>query len=523
MSQLSTNPQMVEPSGARKITIMNIIGYASVNFLGGGSTVLISAWLMYFYTTMCDISAISASLIFTAARIFDAILNPVMGFITDNFYKNGLGRRFGRRRFFILLGIPSILIVFPAMWIPGMSLTYYFFINLLYEMVFTMVIVACVSLPAEMTRRAEDKTKLTGGKQVCGIVASTIAAFIPGLMFQMYGQENTTAFFMTGVVYGVMMAISLVVVWMFTFEKPLNEIHTNAQTGSLGQIFMSILSNVKAALHLRAYRLHCVMLAMGCIYKNLATGIFTYFVVSVLFLSAKDAAWVLGITQMTSFAGLFLCIYLCLRFGAPKTFMFFTVVVALGCLGLYGLTMMIGNPNHVYALAAVAIISFAGRAGIDYIPVFQLPFMADIDEIVHGERREGIFVGVNTLFSRAATGIEAFAIGLGLAAFGYTKGTTEQSEFTQFGIMLIAVIVPLVFLGIGWLAAMRLKLNKETHKIVCLEVQRLKNGGSKDDVEPEVKDIVENLTGYKYEDCWTLSAPQEQEVESVVNHNKSLA
>ena len=87
--------------------------------------------------------------------------------------------------------------------------------------------------------------------------------------------------------------------------------------------------------------------------------------------------------------------------------------------------------------------------------------MADIDEIVHGERREGIFVGVNTLFSRAATGIEAFAIGLGLAAFGYTKGTTEQSEFTQFGIMLIAVVVPLVFLGIGWLAAMRLKLNKE--------------------------------------------------------------
>ena len=459
----------------RRITIMNIIGYASVNFLGGGSTVLISAWLMFFYTTMCGLSAISASVIFTVARIADALMNPVMGFITDNFYKTALGRRFGRRRFFILLGIPSILVVFPAMWVPGMNLAYYFTVNLLYEMVFTMVIVSCVSLPAEMTRRAEDKTKLTGGKQVCGIIASTIAAFIPGLMFQVYGENDTTAFFMTGVVYGIMMAISLVVVWMFTYEKPISEIHTSANTSSLGNIMLSIFTDVKAALHLRAYRLHCVILAMGCIYKNLATGIFTYFVVSVLFLAQQDAAWVLGITQMTSFAGLFLCIYLCLRFGAPKTFMIFSVIVALGCLGYYGLTYMNGQASQVYVLAGVAIIAFAGRAGIDYIPVFQLPFMADIDEIVHGERREGIFVGVNTLFSRAATGIEAFAIGLGLAAFGY-----------------------------GWLAAMRLKLNKENHKKVCLEVQRLKEGGKKEEVDPEVKSIVESLTGYKYEDCWTL-------------------
>lgn len=488
----------------KRISLMNIIGYACVNFLGGGSTVLISAWLMYFYTTMCGLSAVSASIIFTAARIFDALLNPVMGFITDNFYKNRLGRKFGRRRFFILLGIPSILVVFPAMWVPGMSLTYYFFINLMYEVVFTMVIVSCVSLPAEMTRVAADKAKLTGGKQMCGVIASTIAAFIPGLMFKMYGQDNTFSFFMTGVVYAVMMAVSLVIVWMFTYEKKPEEVHTSANTSSLKEIFLSIILDVSAALKLRAYRLHCIILAMGCIYKNLATGIFTYFVVSVLFISAKETSWVLGITQMTSFAALLLCIFLCLRFGAPTTFRIFTVVVAIGCAGYYLLTYMTGDTNLVYLLTGIAIISFAGRAGIDYIPVFQLPFMADIDEIIHGERREGIFTGVNTLFSRAATGVEAFAIGLGLQAFGYVQGTTEQSEFTQFGIMLIAVVFPLIFLAIGWIASVRLKLTKESHKIVCLEVTRLKNGGKKEDVEPKVREVVENLTGYSYDDCWKI-------------------
>lgn len=34
------------------------------------------------------------------------------------------------------------------------------------------------------------------------------------------------------------------------------------------------------------------------------------------------------------------------------------------------------------------------------------------------------------------------------------------------------------------------------------EVERLKNNGSKEEVTPETKTIVENLTGYKYENVW---------------------
>ena len=58
---------------------------------------------MFFYTAACDIPAVQAGLIFTVARLIDAVGNPVMGFISDNFGRNAIGRRFGRRRFFILM------------------------------------------------------------------------------------------------------------------------------------------------------------------------------------------------------------------------------------------------------------------------------------------------------------------------------------------------------------------------------------------------------------------------------------
>ena len=55
-------------------------------------------------------SVVKATLIFSIATYLDVILNPLMGFITDSFYRTKLGRKFGRRRFFILTGIPLMLL-----------------------------------------------------------------------------------------------------------------------------------------------------------------------------------------------------------------------------------------------------------------------------------------------------------------------------------------------------------------------------------------------------------------------------
>ncbi|WP_162887563.1 hypothetical protein [Bombilactobacillus bombi] len=51
-------------------------------------------------------------------------------------------------------------------------------------------------------------------------------------------------------------------------------------------------------------------------------------------------------------------------------------------------------------------------------------------------------------------------------------------------------------------AAVKFKLNRQTHKVLKNEIARLENGGKKEDVTPEAKDIVETLTGEAYEKVW---------------------
>lgn len=73
---------------------------------------------------LCGLTPIEATLIFAAARVLDAVVSPLMGFLTDNFGTTWLGKRFGRRKFFILLGIPCVF-SYSAMWVGEMGFWYY--------------------------------------------------------------------------------------------------------------------------------------------------------------------------------------------------------------------------------------------------------------------------------------------------------------------------------------------------------------------------------------------------------------
>ena len=153
-------------------------------------------------------------------------------------------------------------------------------------------------------------------------------------------------------------------------------------------------------------------------------------------------------------------------------------------------------------LTILAIVNNIGKAGADYIPVFQLPFMADIDEAVTMERREGIFTGVNGLLSKVASAMEGFLLGVGLAAFGFEKGAGTQTASAINGVLFMTIVVPIVLCVIIYFISRNLKLTKETHKLLVDEVHRIKAGGSMADVTPETRAAVEALTGWKYEQCF---------------------
>lgn len=489
----------------RKVTWWNVLGYACLNFLGGGTQALSSAFLMLFYTSACEIPAVQAGLIFTIARLIDAVGNPVMGFISDNMGRTRIGRKFGRRRLFILTGAPLVLITYPILWTPGHTFTFYLIANMIYEMVFTSVMVPGPTLPAEMTQVASEKTKLVSAKQYCGTFASTIALLFPAFFFQRLGDDSIDAYFYTGLSYAIVTALSLLVVYALTYERAPEDIHYTDKMGSVHHVLLKLVNDVFASMRIRAFRLHAGMMLFIGIYKNLAAGVFTYYVVYALGLTKSATSIITSLSTLVAFVALAIFITLCYRYGGPFAFKIVGVIVTVSLLGYYVLYLgHVGMEEHMVIvwLTVLAIVNNIGKAGADYIPVFQLPFMADIDEAVTMERREGIFTGVNGLLSKVASAAEGFLLGVGLSLFGFEKGAGQQSASAIDGVLIMTIVVPIALCVIIWLISRNLKLTKENHKLLVDEVHRIRGGGSMADVTPETKAAVEALTGWKYEQCF---------------------
>ncbi|MGV7383183.1 MFS transporter, partial [Mycobacterium kansasii] len=81
---------------------------------------------------------------------------------SDNFYRFALGRKYGRRRFFLIFAIPTS-VAFAAMWIPmagGLSWLYYLVSFILFDFCLDLVLIPWEAIPAEITSTYTQRNKM---------------------------------------------------------------------------------------------------------------------------------------------------------------------------------------------------------------------------------------------------------------------------------------------------------------------------------------------------------------------------
>ena len=264
----------------RKIGLVNYLAYGSGDFLGAGTTALTAAWLLYFYTTFCGLSPIEATLIFATARVLDAVISPLMGFLTDNFGTTWLGKRFGRRKFFILLGIPCVF-SYSIMWVGDMGFWYYLLTYLLFDIVYTMILVPYETLVPEMTDDFKQKTKFSGARISMAQMSAILASFLPGILLTQFGKDNAVSFFYASLVFSVLCALMLTFVWFFTWERPREEWSEAALRAeeekrhlSLAQSLNRLFIELSSTLRIKIFRQHLGMYLGGYIAQDVFNAVF---------------------------------------------------------------------------------------------------------------------------------------------------------------------------------------------------------------------------------------------------------
>jgi oligogalacturonide transporter len=497
--------QARQPAMSRPITLKHTLSYGSANLLGSGALAIAGSWLLYFYTTFCGLTVVEAATIFSVASILDAISNPIMGYISDNFYNTRLGRKFGRRRFFILTGIPLVLL-YPLMWIDGFGFWYYLSMYALFELVYTSIMVPYETLATEMTTDFAVRSKLTGAKAMFGKVANFLAAFIPAQLFLVYSKESSTPFLLTGVIYALIMCGAMAALYFMSWERPVHEV-VQERAGSLGAALKKLSLDMLSTFRLRIFRKHLGMYLLGFGAEWLFASIFTYFIIFSLGQDKATVGYLNSFSSVMQLISTLIFIGLCIRFGFARPYAMALLVVGgsvLAYTGLYYLGW--SQQTTVIALFAITAVFGLGTGGVYYIPWTVYTFLADVDEVLTGRRREGIYAGAMTFAGKITRSVIVFCMGWVLGQFGFLSGQGSQPATAVAAINGIFVF-GVIGLALGAIYfSLQMKLDRKNHAVLLVEIARIKAGGRIEDVPPEARAIAEELTGWPYEQCWGNSA-----------------
>ena len=497
---------MTENIAKRKPTMKNIFSYAVGDLYGGGAFFIIGALFMVFLTDVVHLSPALAGVIVFVGKTWDAISDPTMGYISDN-----TRSKYGRRRIYFLIGIFPIFLSWILLWSNfGLStdvgkFIYFLLIYILFNTVFTLVMVPYNTMPAEMTSEFKDRTKLMTIRMLFSQTGMLLGAVLPTAIIASQASP-TTGHLIMATVFGIIFAVPWIFVFKGTYETyvPQGEkvkLPAKEVAKKIAKDFSSTTRNkslrIQTAMYIAAYVSMDIFMAMLVYYIRY------YITMQNGWAYGSTYTILLGVVVVTQMLSLLVAMKLVNKFGNAMTYRIHAAVWMVAVLGLFLITPDLPLP----VLIGVCLITGFGLSGCVLTPYNMLAFTIDADEMITKKRREGTYAGMLTFIRKIAQALALLLVGVFLDLVGYQEPVTEgvyimQTPQTLAGIKWLIFVAPIILLTLGIISSFRYKINPVNHKILIDEIERLRNGGNKEDVNNQTLEVVESITGLPYKDLW---------------------
>jgi oligogalacturonide transporter len=489
---------MQNAQGSRKVRLKNMFAYGIGDLFGGGSFFIIGTLFMVFLTDVVGLSPVEAGTIVALGKIWDALLDPTIGHISDN-----LTTKRGRRRIFFLLGIIPVAISFSMLWIPiegthAFKYAYFVFAYLFFNTAFGMVMVPYNTLAAEMTTDYNTRSKMTGIRMAFSQGASFLGAFFPHRIVDAF--PGGQGYLVMGIVFGLLFALPWIFVYKGTWESE-RTVEKKAKKPFL-QEFKELFINFGTAFKNKSFNVYLAMYLGSYVAMDVFNALFFYFVAYYM-LREGIFADTLSFVQITQVLFIPLVTYVAIKLGNKLTYNLSMFIWGAGIV----LFSLLTQESSIFVIYLAAFFLGSGHSGAVMIPWNVLPFVSDVDEMITMKRREGVYAGLMSFIRKSSQALAIFLVGLALKGIGYVPNA-EQSLATLDGLQKLFMIVPAVLIILGILSTLGFKISPKNHKILLAEIERRKNGGNAEHVTPETRKVCESLTGYKYEKLWGGSTSQ---------------
>lgn len=438
------------------------LAYGAPNFAGAGMAIPVAIHMSIFYsdTVLVPLGYIAMAVAF--ARAFDAITDPLMGWITDR-----TKTRWGRRRPWIMLGAPLCAIAFVALFTPPPALApmeaarWFTVTFVLFFLATTMYGIPHYGLGPEITLDYKERLSLFGWMEGFSVLGTMVAAAAPPLLIASLGSDRA-AYSAFAVAMGALLVILYTVLCVRIRERP--DFYQRESN--------PLIPGVRRVLRNRPFRVLLGVYLAASVTGAIPGLMMPYFTKYVL-RPENPERWI-GIFLLTYFASAFLFmpfwIRAARRFGKKSIYL---ITLASGGAGSAALFFVgEGDLWQTFAILVWAGSSFGVRLFL--APSMQADVI-DYDEFLTGKRREaqyGALWAIMTKFTVIPSASVPLAI---LASLGF-QPNVEQSDTVRYAISGIFGLLPAATSLVAFAIAVFFPIDEANHRAIMNGVLAHKRG-----------------------------------------------
>lgn len=383
-------------------------------------------------------------------RIWDFVNDPLIGHLSDR-----TRTRWGRRRPFLLFGFAPFALAFAALWWKPpidseLGLTaYYALAYLVYEALATFVYMPYYALTPELTLDYDERTALTSYRMVFSIIGGLIAFTLPLHVIGERVPENADRVLLMGIIFGSIAALPLLLTFLGTRERSTFQSQEQPR--------------LKASLQ-AAFKNRPFLFAMGIFFFTWAAleivqGMLLFFLKYRMDME-KQSDWILAAIFLTALFTLPFWEWASRRWDKR-------IAYIAGMVFLSGviITLIVIRPEWgLLVIMTLAVLAGAGVGAMHVLPWAIIPDAIEWDELVTGQRHEGMFYSLVTLFRKIASAVAMPMIPIALGWGGYVSNAPVQPPGAVRAIQIMTGVVPSICLCAGIVFALLYPLSRERHR-----------------------------------------------------------
>ena len=389
-------------------------------------------WSLNYLTDTAGLSAAAAGIAIMIGKIWDAVTDPMMGFISDR-----TRSRWGKRRPYLLFGsVPLLLAMWyffsaPAFHSDIAGMLWATLALCLLNTAYTVVNIPYGSLTPELTKDFKERTSLNGFRFSSAVVGTILGAAVVLPIVNLAGGDKRLGFSIVGLIFGLVMAGTILITF-FSVREP-GHANEPRPTAKFFETFLGVFKNRTYVRLLLTYAFNLTGLTF------LQTILVYYFKYQYQNEGMTTIAMVcLLVTAMVCIP---ISVQVAKRIGKKRTYQLALAILATCCTAIFFFGHTLGMN---FTLAAMV---FGGiGVGFGYVPPYaMLPDVVEVDAVQQGTRRDGAYYGMWTFTSKLGTALATALAGVFLGMSGFVADAVQSSQ-TLFTIRLIIGPIPVAIL-----------------------------------------------------------------------------